>query len=53
MLTNPARMLPLVVVSEHLGFVLHPEIAENLAHDLIGLAHVYQIDGDASWGLTM
>lgn len=49
---SPARMLPLVVVSEHLGFVLHPDISENLAHDLIGLAHVYQIDSEASWGLT-
>lgn len=52
LVTSPTRMLPLVVVSEHLGFVLHPEVTENLAQELLGLAHVYQIDGDASWGLT-
>lgn len=52
MIVSPTRMLPLVVVSEHLGFVLHPDITENLGRELIGLAHVYQLDGEASWGLT-
>jgi hypothetical protein len=51
-ITSPSRMLPLVVVSEYLGFVLHPNVTENLAQELIGLAHVCQIDEDASWGLT-
>ncbi|HKI01484.1 MAG TPA: hypothetical protein VKK31_05850 [Thermoanaerobaculia bacterium] len=51
-ITDPSRMLPLIIVSEYLGFVLHPDVTENLAQELIGLAHVCQIDEDASWGLT-
>ncbi len=52
LITSATRMLPLVVVSEHLGFMLHPNIAVDLGHELLGLAHVVQIDDDAAWGLT-
>lgn len=50
--TSPSRMLPLVVVSELQGFLLHPEVAKDLAQELLGLAHIVQIDEEASWGLT-
>ncbi len=46
------RGLPVVVVSEHEGFTLHPDLAADLAHDLTGLATVVQIDEEASWLLS-
>lgn len=52
LVTSTTRMLPLVVVSEHLGFMLHPDLTVNLGQELLGLAHVVQIDDEAAWGLT-
>jgi hypothetical protein len=49
---DQSRMLPLVVVSELSGFTLHPGVAESLGQELLGLAHVVQIDDDAAWALT-
>ena len=46
------RGLPVVVVSEHQGFTLHPDLARDLSSDLTGLATVVQIDEDASWALS-
>ena len=49
---NENRGLPVVVVSEHQGFTLHPDLARDLSVDLTGLAVVAQIDEDASWILS-
>lgn len=47
-----ARSLPLVVVSEIEGEQLWPNLANELAFDLAGLAGVVTIDGDATWALS-
>ena len=46
------RSLPLIVVSDYDGLLLHPGIDEGIAHDVSGLALVVQIDRIASWTLT-
>lgn len=51
-LTTPTRSLPMVVVTEHDSFPIHPQLRDWLAEDLIGLGLVYQLDGEAAWGLT-
>lgn len=52
LITSEARSLPLVVVSEFEGFVLHPGIAEAIARDLSGLAIVASATDSASWAVT-
>ncbi len=52
LLRQDARSLPVIVVSEHYGLVLHPNISNLLARDISGLAIVAQVDGEASWGMT-
>lgn len=47
-----SRHLPLVVISDHDGLLLHPELPSRLAWDLCGLAVVATIDGAASWEVT-
>ncbi len=49
---NADRKLPVVVVSEFDGFTLHPDILDQLAYDLSGIAHVGLIDTDAAWRIT-
>lgn len=51
-LTDPARKLPLVVVSQVDGAPVFPNLADRLAYDLAGLAHVVEIDEAAAWHLT-
>src|SRR5690606_40582647 len=51
-LLNKHRTLPLIVVSEHDGLVLHPDIATDLARDLTGLASVATATKTAAWGLS-
>jgi len=46
------RSLPIVVVSQIEGEQLWPRLAEELAFDLAGLAHVISIDDDATWTLS-
>lgn len=46
------RRLPVVVVSEDEGFMLHPQVLEQLAADLAGVALVALIDTEAAWRLT-
>ena len=46
------RKIPVVAVSENEETIFYPELAENLARDLCGLAFVVQLDEEASWGLT-
>ena len=46
------RGLPVVVISEHHGFTLHPDLARDVSSDLTGLAMVAHIDEDASWALS-
>jgi cell division protein FtsB len=52
LISNESRTLPLVVVSEYERFVLHPNIAEDIAHDLSGLAIVAVASDSAAWGVT-
>lgn len=49
---NIKRSLPIVVVSEIEGEQLWPEMAKELAFDLVGLADVVIIDEDATWALS-
>ncbi|NJK32405.1 MAG: hypothetical protein HC927_08340 [Deltaproteobacteria bacterium] len=51
-ISSESRSLPLVVVSESERFVLHPNIAEEIAHDLSGLAIVAVVTDSAAWGVT-
>ena len=51
-ITSSSRALPLVVVSLNDGESVWPGIADSIALDLAGIAHVVQIDEDASWSLT-
>ena len=51
-ITSASRALPLVVVSQNEGESIWPNIAEGLAYDLAGLAHVVALDEEASWSLT-
>ncbi|MBI4601332.1 MAG: hypothetical protein HY721_05145 [Planctomycetes bacterium] len=46
------RTLPLIVVSEHEGLILHPGLTEDLAKDLMGLSLVAQADREASLQVT-
>lgn len=47
-----SRSLPLIVVSEYERFLLHPGVAEDIAHDLCGLAIVAVATDSASWEIT-
>lgn len=49
---DATRNLPIVVVSEIEDEQLWPKLAEQLAFDLAGLAHVVVIDDSASWSLS-
>ena len=52
LLYDEGRRLPIIVVSEDLGFTIHPEVERDLAGRLIALAVVVSIDGEASWEIT-
>lgn len=52
LITSDTRALPLVVVSDVDGLVLHPGIAEGVARDLAGLAIVAIATDSASWVVT-
>jgi hypothetical protein len=52
MLESPQRSLPIVAIAEADGFLLHPNLDEDLAHDLCGLATVTVLNDLASWTLT-
>lgn len=49
---DATRNLPVVVVSEIEDEQLWPKLAEQLAFDLAGLAHVAVIDDSATWSLS-
>ena len=46
------RSLPTIVVSEIEDEMLWPQLAEQLAYDLAGLARVVRIDDGAAWALS-
>jgi hypothetical protein len=52
MVRDPARTLPVVVVSEVEGEPIWDRLEDLLAADLAGLASVVRIDEEASWTLT-
>jgi hypothetical protein len=52
LLRDPNRALPVIVVSEDSGFLVHPDLDDRLARDTVGLAKVFSIDVEASWELT-
>ena len=49
LLWSEARSIPVVVVSDYDGLVLHPDIEQRLARDLAGLALIARIDAQAAW----
>lgn len=51
-IVDPKRTIPIVVVSETRGVPALPNLDENLAHDLAGLANVVRLDYHAAWALT-
>ncbi|MGY2492645.1 hypothetical protein [Cupriavidus sp. CP313] len=51
-ITTSTRTFPIVVVSENEGEPVWQDIAESLAYDLAGLAHVVKVSEAASWSLT-
>ncbi len=51
-LRRHGRALPIVIVSEHRGLVLHPGISEDIARELTGLALVATVSDEASWQLS-
>ena len=51
-LRNPSRSVPIVVVSEFDGFQIHPDLDVELAKDVCGLALVYRLSQEGSFGLT-
>ena len=46
------RAIPMILVSEESGLVLHPQICEAMAADTAGLAVVVRVDDEASWRVT-
>ena len=46
------RAVPTIVISTNGGRVALPELDIKLAHDLAGLANLFVLDEDASWGLS-
>lgn len=46
------RALPIVVVSNDHGLLLHPGISDMIAYDLVGLATVIEVDSGAAWQVT-
>lgn len=46
------RNLPVIAISRFEGGLLSDSLADELARDLAGLALVYDLDDEASWGLT-
>ncbi len=49
---SKTRSVPVVVISDQDGLVLHPGVAERMARDLAGLALVVRIDYQAAWSIT-
>lgn len=48
----PSRLLPIVVVSQQEGTLIHPRITEQFAVDLAGIGIVAEIDDEAAWTVT-
>lgn len=49
---NPARTIPIIIVTEEAGEFVLPLLDDKLAHDLAGLANVVVLDDDGTWALT-
>ena len=49
---SDTRSIPIVVISDQDGLVLHPDIAERMARDIAGLGMVVCIDHRAAWQFT-
>lgn len=51
-LLSPARNFPTIVVSMDADELVWEELPDQLARDMIGLAHVAVVDEEASWVMT-
>jgi len=51
-LTDKTRRFPVLVVSDDLEYQPWTNLAQKLASDLVGVAHVASADEDGSWALT-
>lgn len=52
LLRAPERALPVIAISEFDGSAAFPELAQNVAKRVTGIAHVCILDEEASWQLT-
>ncbi|MBX8566013.1 hypothetical protein K5D44_15040 [Pseudomonas cichorii] len=51
-LKSSRRIFPVVVVSEYEGEQIWRGLGRKIAHDLAGLAQIYEVDDKASWAIT-
>lgn len=51
-LKSSTRIFPVVVVSEYEGDQIWKGLGRKIAHDLAGLAQIYEVDDKASWAIT-
>lgn len=51
-LKSVTRIFPVVIVSEYEGEQIWSGLGRKIAHDLAGLAQVYEVDDKASWAIT-
>ncbi|MBM5456401.1 hypothetical protein H8F21_02325 [Pseudomonas sp. P66] len=51
-LKSSTRIFPVVVVSEYEGEQIWRGLGRKIAHDLAGLAQIYEVDDKASWAIT-
>jgi hypothetical protein len=49
---NSSRHVPLIIISDDEGLLLHPGIDGSIARDLMGLAIVVRVDEAAAWCIT-
>jgi hypothetical protein len=52
MICDPGRDLPLVVISEASGFLVHPNLDHFMARETLGHATSVLVDTDAAWEVT-
>jgi hypothetical protein len=51
-IADQTRTVPILVIADNGGALALQDLDTTLAYDLAGLANIYTIDGEASWGLT-
>lgn len=52
LILDKTRTLPIILISEDYGEILLPKLDKDLSFELAGLASIFVLDHDASWGVT-